>query len=82
MLTFIRERAWSDLVTTKHQTKMKTYELSSMMGKKIIKAENLEAAIKAAKEMDRNLRPAFGIDIFDESGSKLANVEDGKVELE
>lgn len=61
---------------------MHTYELSSMKGKKTIKAENLEEAIEQAHEMERDLQPSMGVDIYDANGEKLANVEDGNVERE
>ena len=58
------------------------YELSSMKGKKNINVATIEEAIEAAHKMDRDLRPAMGVDIYDAAGAKVANVDDGKVERE
>jgi len=41
----------------------------------------LAEAIDKAKTLDEELQPAYGIDIDDESGNNLANVDDGKVSI-
>ena len=62
--------------------KLHTYELFSMKGKTTIRAGTLEEAIAQAHEMERDLQPSMGVDIYDAHGAKLANVEDGNVERE
>ena len=61
---------------------MKTYQLSSIKGKRTVNVCDLDKAIEAAKAMDKELRPAFGVDIYDSSDQKRATVENGTVDKE
>ena len=59
---------------------MATYKLESVKGDRIIQADSLEDAIRAAIQMEEELQPAFGIGIK-RSGFYVANVENGRAEI-
>lgn len=56
------------------------YTLRSCKGCKTVDGD-LATAIAAAKEMDAELQPAFGIDIDDAEGNHVATVEGDDVEV-
>jgi hypothetical protein len=60
---------------------MKTYQLTCIKGKKTIQAETLAAAIEAATEMDNELCPNLGVEIWSNE-ELIATVEDESVIME
>lgn len=54
-----------------------SYKLVSVKGNRIVQGGSLEDAIQAAKRMEQQLQPAFGVTICDEFDEPLAEVRDG-----
>jgi hypothetical protein len=67
-----------EMVSKQHVLKGR-YKLVSAKGTRIVNGTE-QQAIAAARKMEEELQPAFGVSVEDELGNTVANVEDGRVE--
>ena len=64
---------------------MATYRLVSVKGTvecETVECETLDEALAAARRMDADLQPAFGVTIEDETGRVRAEVDDERTDTD
>jgi hypothetical protein len=63
----------------KQEKTMSSFKLISVKGTRTFEG-TAEQAIAAAKAMDEELQPAYGVSVEDDNGDTVAEVRDGTVE--
>lgn len=63
-------------------TTTKTYLVTSVKGERVVRG-TLEEAIKAARRLDEDLQPIYGVEVWDAARDVLlATIDDGQVTME